>query len=124
MVQSSSFFLSTMTTKTKNRAGKAKSLADSLKRRIEQYYDLLNRGQFERCYGMIDPQVREDSTAVTMLQYSNSLRRFRDHFGCVEALEIAVSVHHNEPSKLYGDRDFALGRTTWLDRSGEEHVFS
>jgi hypothetical protein len=106
-----------MSTRTENRQ-------TSLKRRIRQFYNLLNRGDFARCRQMIDPRVRLKRDAVTLLQYEGSLRQFLDHFGSVKVLEIRIDLHLNEPSQLYEGRDFAVGKTTWLDGAGGQHVFS
>jgi hypothetical protein len=35
-----------------------------------------------------------------------------------------ITVHENEPTQLYEGRDFAIGKTSWTDRHGEQHVFS
>jgi hypothetical protein len=106
-----------MTTRTENRQA-------SLKRRIRQFYTLLNQGDFERCRQMIDPRIRLKRDSVTLFQYQNSLQQFLDHFGSVKVLEISIGLHLNEPSQLYEGRDFAVGKTTWVDEAGEEHVFS
>jgi hypothetical protein len=96
----------------------------SLKRRIRQFYNLLNQGDFARCRQMIDPRIRLKRDSVTLFQYGNSLRQFLDHFGSVKVREISINLHLNEPSQLYEGRDFAVGKTTWVDRSGGQHVFS
>jgi hypothetical protein len=96
----------------------------SLKRRIRQFYNLLNQRAFDRCHQMIDPRVRSTPSSVTLFQYENSLREFLAYFGSVKVLEITVSLHLNEPSKLYEDRDFAVGNTNWEDEAGEQHTFS
>jgi hypothetical protein len=96
----------------------------SLKRRIRQFYNLLNERAFERCYLLIDPRIRDKPNSVTLLQYTNSLRDFLDYFGSVKVLEISLLLHLNEPSKLYEGRDFAMGKTTWQDEKGEQHAFS
>src|SRR5437762_2154397 len=71
-----------------------------------------------------NPRVLAKPSSVTLFQYENALREFFDHFGSVKVLEISLDLHLNEASKLYEDRDFALGRTIWSDETGEQHVFS
>src|SRR5579862_9665739 len=95
----------------------------ALKRRIRQLYNLLNQGDFARCHQMIDPRVRLKPSSVTLFQYQNALRQFLDHFGVVKVVEISLNLHLDEPTRLYEDRDFATGQTTWTDASGESHVF-
>jgi hypothetical protein len=103
---------------------KAKTNQASLKRRIRQFYVLLNDRDFARCYQMIDPRLREQPNSVTRYQYAMALQEFLDAVGSVSLVVINVSLHENEPSVLYGGRDFAIGQTKWKDRAGEQHIFS
>lgn len=103
---------------------KPESRRTSLKRRIRQFYNLLNQRDFRRCHEMIDPRIRLKPSSVTLLQYQNSLGEFLDEFGPVDILDISVSLHLNEPSELYEGRDFALGKTVWTDEAGDEHLFA
>ena len=95
----------------------------SLKRRIKQFYDLLNRGDFSRCHRMLDPRLRRNPHAVTLLQYENSLREFVGRAGPIRVVDIDVVAHLNKPSVLYEGRDFAVGETRWLDESGTQREF-
>jgi hypothetical protein len=96
----------------------------ALKRRIRQFYNALNRRDFEKCHQMIDPRVRAKPTSVTLHQYENSLAQFLDEHGLVDVREITIDLHLDEPSPLYEGRDFAVGRTTWVDEQGNEQTFS
>jgi hypothetical protein len=96
----------------------------ALKRRIRHFYDLLNDRDFGQCHKMIDPRVRAKSSSVTVFQYQNALSDFIVRCGPIEILNISISLHLNEPSKLYEGRDFAVGETTWEDETGERHVFA
>src|SRR5205823_1123636 len=92
-------------------------------KRIRHFYGLLNEGRFEECYRMIDPAVRDKPSSVTLYQYQTSLRAFLDHYRQVRIRGISLALHLDEPSKLYADRDFAVGQTIWEDEAGEEHRF-
>ena len=96
----------------------------SLKRRIRQFYSLLNRRDFKRCHQMIDPVIRLNPASVTLFQYENALDQFLDKFGSVSVVEINVELHLNEPNQLYDGRGFALGKTIWEDQLGKSNVFS
>jgi hypothetical protein len=96
----------------------------SLKRRIRQFYKALNQQEFDQCFEMIDPRIRRKPVSITRLQYETALRQFLDHFGSVNRIVIAVVVHDKEPTPLYEGRTFAVGKTTWTDRGGEEHEFA
>src|SRR5438105_3075211 len=89
----------------------------ALKRRIRRFYDLLNRRAFARCYRMIDPRVRDNPRSVTLFQYENSARQFIEHVKHLQILRIELDLHVGEPSRLYEDRDFAVGKTycNWTD---------
>ena len=94
-----------------------------LERRVRRFYDLASRRETEKCYAMIDPLVRTDSRSVTLLQYQHSLESFVNYFGPLEVRRVHLELHLDEPNRLYGDRDFAVGQTVWVDQAGEEHVF-
>jgi hypothetical protein len=96
----------------------------SLKRRIRQFYNLLNQRDFRHCYQLIDPRVRRKPRSVTLFQYENALRQFIDQFGPIKVLEMSITLHVNEPSELYEGRDFAVGKTTCVDEAGERQVLS
>ena len=96
----------------------------SLKRRIRQFYRLLNQGDFKRCHQMIDPLIRLNPASVTLFQYKNALRQFLDNFGSVNIDQISIKLHLNERSELYQGRDFAVGKTIWQDLNGQPNVFS
>jgi hypothetical protein len=99
-------------------------LAASLRRRVKQFYDRLNRREFEKCYETLDPQLLALPTCITLLQYMASLERFLAWCGAVElgAIEL-LQLHTKERSRLYNDRDFALVRVSWQDSAGGHHTF-
>jgi hypothetical protein len=101
---------------------RAQDRQHEVRRRIHQFYTLLNRQQFDRCYKMIDPRVRVQASSVTLFQYTNALRLFMEQFGPVEVLETNMTLHLEEPSTLYEGRDFAVGKTVLADKAGGRHV--
>jgi hypothetical protein len=102
---------------------KTKTATASIERRIKQFYGFLNSGEVERCYQMIDPRVRAESTSVTLLQYANSLNAFRKSKGKLRWVEVNVQLHEGEPNQLYQGRDFAIGAAIYDDRHGQRHTF-
>jgi hypothetical protein len=84
---------------------------------------MLNDKEFRKCFRIVDPVVRSESSAVTEYQYENSLRQFIACYGCVRVLDVTLQLHVGELSVLYENRDFAVGNTTWADESGAEHMF-
>jgi hypothetical protein len=95
----------------------------SLKRRIRQFYELLNQLDVKRCFQMIDPRIRRMPTAVTFFQYENSLAQFLESHGSMTIHEVDIKLHLGEPSTLYENRDFALGKVAWQNEAGELHFF-
>lgn len=101
---------------------KTANRASTLRQRIRRFYDLCNHKQFARCFRMVDPTVRKDSTSVTLFQYEQSLQAFLAVVGEISIRKIDLQIHCDEPSVLYGNRDFAVGTTVWEDKDGTEHV--
>jgi len=95
----------------------------SVKRRIRQLYDRINQRDFKRCFQMIDPQIRQVPTSITFYQYESAVAQYLEIHGSITITEVDVKLHIDEPSTLYQDRDFALGKTTWLNEAGEVQYF-
>lgn len=87
----------------------------SLKRRIHQYYKLLNERDFERCHEMIDPRVRRQPESVTLLHYADSAAEFLEKCGGLRIVQSDIDLHLQEPSVLYEGRDFAVGKSVCED---------
>ena len=99
-------------------------LAASLQRSIRQFYDHFNRGEFEKCYQMVDPTLRATPSSVTCYQYLASLERFRQWCGAITLCAIEpVQLHLNEQTRQYGNRDFALVDVIWEDQEGQHRTF-
>lgn len=103
---------------------KAQTTQASLRRRIRQFYKLLNERNYARCHEMIDPRVRQTSSSVTLLQYANAAAEFLDHCGPLTVAELQMDLHLREPNTLYEGRDFAIGKTICQDARGAEQTFS
>lgn len=73
---------------------------------------------------MIDPRLLDRPEAVTLYQYTHSLREFLEHAGRIKVLTVSVTrLHESEPTKLYEGRDFALAKTIWVDKGRKQHEF-
>ena len=92
-------------------------------RRIGEFYKAMNAMDFARCFRMIDPEVRKSPRSVTLNNYVNSLRTFMTKFGKIDVQSIEIAIHSHEKTRLYGEREFAVGQTSWIDEHGEPHVF-
>lgn len=98
--------------------------SSSLKRRIHQYYKLLNERDFERCHEMIDPRVRRQPESVTLLHYADSAAEFLEKCGGLRIVQSDIDLHLQEPSVLYEGRDFAVGKSVCEDAHHQRHVFA
>jgi hypothetical protein len=108
-----------MTTQTRDAR-----IAAALRKKIEQFYEHLNRGDGDWCYHALDPHLRRAPASVTLYQYASSLERFRSWCGAVKVCQIdPIQLHLNEPNRLYEDRDFALVEVPWEDQHGQRHTF-
>ncbi len=96
---------------------------DAMNRRVRQFFDPLNQGDFERCYRMVDPDLRVGPDAVTLRDFEESWRQFHHYFGRVRVRDVDVMLRLGEPKAVYHGRDFATGKTTWEDEWGGQHVF-
>lgn len=100
-----------------------KSQVEAVRRRIARFYECVNHGEFEKCYRSIDPRLLENPVSVTSLQYAQSMERFVAWCGHIDVQAIDLQLHLDEPSPLFGNRDFAIGKTTWHGRDGTERTF-
>jgi hypothetical protein len=100
-----------------------RSQVQAVKRRIARFYQCLNDGDFESCFRTIDPMILAKPSSVTLLQYEQSLRRFMSSWRHVSVERIDVDLHLDEPSQVFLDRDFAIGRTLWKDEQGVQRTF-
>lgn len=92
-------------------------------RRIKEFYTAMNAKDFERCYRMIDPEVRYNPRSVTLHNYVLCLEEFVRHMGKIDVKSVEVTIHADLKTPLYGNRDFAVGQTNWTDKRGDQHVF-
>jgi len=95
-----------------------------LRRRVKQFYDRLNRGEFDKCYNAIDPDIRTTPTAITLGQYLASAERFMAWCGQVRIRDLQVTDFRiGETTVQYHDRGFALLKLVWEDDHGGQHTF-
>lgn len=100
-------------------------IAKALQKRILQFYDHFNRGDFGWCYRAIDPVIREKEQAIPLAKYALSLGRFLDWYGGVKDPQFkSLRLHLQEPNLLHNNRDFALGQLAWEDQFGQTHTFT
>jgi hypothetical protein len=85
-------------------------------------YDWFNRGQWEKCYSLVDPALREQSK-VMLSAYADQLRTFKETYGSVRPWHVRISLHLDAPSNKHDDRPFAYVYLVWQDDAKEFHMF-
>jgi hypothetical protein len=96
----------------------------TLRKRVLRFYEHLNQREFIKCYPFLDPCLRDSPASVTSYQYVSSLERFLNWCGVVKVLRVdPIRLHLGEPSRQYGDRDFAAVEVVWEDQTGQSHTF-
>jgi hypothetical protein len=93
-----------------------------LSRRILSFYDSFNRKDWEACFDLLDPKLREER--VKPEAYVASLSSFFDEYGpvAIESIERLQPYMHVKGNQ-YDDRPFAFGVIRWQDRKHRHHVF-
>jgi hypothetical protein len=105
------------------RTGRRKEAGErtGLRNRIRSFYRNLNQGKWERCFGFVDPTLREEAK-VEQPRYTASLARFRQRYGNIEVFPFTVSVHSGRKNK-HDPRDFAFAYVAWKDAKGNFRLF-
>ena len=83
--------------------------------RIEAFYRFLNAKDWQKCFELVDPKLR-DAGKVEFNAYTSSLASFFAKHGpmVLQSLE-RLRVYVNSPNK-HDDRDFAYGLVALEDR--------
>jgi hypothetical protein len=99
-----------------------------LRERIGEFYTSFNKENWESCFKMIDPNLR-NARRVEHDKYIDSLITFFDAFGPIQIRSVQVSLHLNEENinprnSKFDKRDFAYGTVVWFDRHECEQYLS
>ena len=95
---------------------------EALRRRVKRMYDWFNRGLWEKCFSLIDPDLREHSS-VELSTYAASLRAFKEAYGTIHPWHIKISPHLGGSSTKPDQRPFAYVYVTWQDQVHGFHMF-
>jgi hypothetical protein len=95
---------------------------EALRRRIRKMYDWFNRGLWEKCFTLIDPQLIKRSR-VDLPAYSERLRAFKEVYGGICPWHIIISMHLDERSNKHDQRPFAYVYVVWQDAAHGFHMF-
>lgn len=98
------------------------SSRQALRRKVNQMYEWLNQGAWDKCFSLIDPKLREQAK-VERQTYTESLRRFRGVYGQVAPWYIRISLHPDAAANKRDSRSFAYVYVVWQDQARGFHMF-
>jgi hypothetical protein len=108
--------------KQKVKPPRAAAQKQKLRRRVRAFYRGYNLGEWEKCYRVIDPRLRE-AGRVEVPRYVESLASFKQHHGNITIWHIQVSLHLDVRNGKQEDRPFAYVYVLWQDTRGAVQVF-
>jgi hypothetical protein len=94
----------------------------ALRKRVRQMHAALNRGQWERCFALLDPKLR-DAGRVESRMYVENLSEFKNAYGSIHPWYTRVSVHLDASKNQRDRRPFAYVYVIWQDASSAFHMF-
>jgi hypothetical protein len=92
-----------------------------LRNRIRSFYRHLENGQWDACYGLVDPKLRDGK--IDRGAYGRSLSAFLEHYGPIEIIAVPkLNIYSNVQNNKHDDRDFAYGLVVWQDKNHQPHL--
>jgi hypothetical protein len=92
----------------------------ALRRRVRQMYDNLNRGQWDKCFALIDPKLVPKLNAA---EHAARLQAFKRVYGNVRPWHMRVSTHLDGAANKRDPRSFAYVYLVWQDDARGFHMF-
>ncbi len=90
---------------------------------VTAFYGHLSAGRFGECFRLLDPFVTVQPMGQDLASYCANLAAYTKALPRplrVERIELTLA---DGASALYGDRDFAHGRTTVVDAAGTKRTY-
>jgi hypothetical protein len=94
----------------------------ALRRRVKQFYARFNKTDWDRCYALVDPQLRRHGK-VNRGVYTHSLAVFKEAYGSVRLWLTRLSLHMGGAPRHGDKRPFAFVYVIWQDDAHEYHMF-
>ena len=85
-------------------------------------YDWFNRELSEKCFSLIDPILREQSS-VELSTYTAGMQAFKKVYGAVHLWQIRLSPHLDASGNKRDARPFAYVYVIWQDDAHGFHMF-
>src|SRR3990172_7962755 len=94
----------------------------ALRRRVQQFYRRFNKGAWEDCYALIDPELTKQGK-VKFGVYSDLMLAFKEVYGSVKPRWTDLSLHLDATPKQRDKRSFAYVYVLWQDEAHGFHMF-
>jgi hypothetical protein len=108
--------------KQETKPSKESALKTSLRRRIRNLYRRYNEQDWDSCYQILDPRLREENR-IDPAVYAESLAAFSSTYGNVDIWHIRLSLHARPGENKNDGRPFAYAYVFWQDDRKALHVF-
>jgi hypothetical protein len=95
---------------------------EAIRRRVKRLYECFGRGEFEKCFSLVDPKLREEQRLVEQ-SYLSSLRAFHDAYRAIRPWYVRINVHLDATSNKRDPRPFAYVYVVWQDEQHAFHMF-
>ena len=94
----------------------------SLRRRVQQFYRRFNKGAWEDCSALIDPELTGRGK-VKFGACSDLMQAFKEVYGSVKPRWTDLSLHLDASPKQRDKRPFAYVYILWQDEAYGFHMF-
>jgi hypothetical protein len=110
------------TARTAKLSPRERAERQALRRRVQQFYRRFNKGGWEDCYALIDPELTRQGK-VNVDTYGNLMQRFKETYGNVKSRWTNLSLHMDATPKQRDKRPFAYVYILWQDEAHAFHMF-
>jgi hypothetical protein len=93
----------------------------ALRSRVKQWYAWFNRGLWEKCFSLIDPNLTEQSK-VQLPAYAERLQTFKQVYGSINPWFVRISLHLEATAPQRDRRPFACVYVVWQDEAHRFHM--
>jgi hypothetical protein len=110
------------TTRSVQMSPRERAERQALRRRVQQFYRRFNKGAWEGCYALIDPQLTQEGK-VQLGTYADLMQAFKEVYGAIKPRWTDLSLHLDPSPKQRDKRPFAYVYILWQDEAHVFHMF-
>jgi hypothetical protein len=94
----------------------------TLRRRIDRFYGAFNDSDWEKCFALVDPRLRQGAKVIEQT-YVDGLRTFQSAYGTIRRWHTRINLHLDASKNKHDDRPFAFVYVVWQDDANAFHMF-